>query len=151
MTEPDRPTDPDHSHDPTPAEDTMNTPTPSSPAETDIFTQAGTDPQSESAAFAPSAAEAAGTPHGDAAAQTSRPTLGEGPTVSYAGPQQPAAPKGPRMRSIAWGLVLALLGVVVIAVGLGVRLDLELVFIGILAVAGLTLLIGSLVSGSRKQ
>src|SRR5699024_4909990 len=53
-------------------------------------------------------------------------------------------PKGPRMPTVAWGLVLVLLGLVVIAVGLGIDLQLELVFIGILGVAGLTLLVGAL-------
>lgn len=134
-TEPTRrvePTDPpDHPHQPA-AEEAMTTPT--SPAETDVFTAA------EPAPGAASPSSTARTPGANYA-----------PTMTYAGPPAPEAPKGPRMRTTAWGLVLALLGAVVIAVGLGVHLDLQLVFIGILAVAGLTLLIGSLASGVRKR
>lgn len=114
----------------------MTTPTTSSPPEGDFFTQMGAPDRTENTGSQATGHETAGGT--------------DAPTMTYAGPQEPAPPKGPRMRSVAWGLVLALLGAVVIAVGLGVRLDLELVFIGILAIAGLTLLIGSLVSGSRK-
>ena len=115
----------------------MTTPTTSSPPEGDFFTQMGASTQTQSADASP--------------AGTGTDSDSQAPAMTYSGPQEPAPPRGPRMRSVAWGLVLALLGAVVIAVGLGVRLDLELVFIGILAVAGLTLLVGSLVSGSRKS
>ena len=116
----------------------MTTPTMSSPPEGDFFTQMGGPAQSEAT---------------DGESQHTTPTgaATDAPPMTYSGPQEPAPPKGPRMRSVAWGLVLALLGAVVIAVGFGVRLDLELVFIGILAIAGLTLLVGSLVSSSRKS
>ena len=116
----------------------MTTPTMSSPPEGDFFTQMGGPAQSEAT---------------DAESQHTTPTgaATDAPPMTYSGPQEPAPPKGPRMRSVAWGLVLALLGAVVIAVGFGVRLDLELVFIGILAIAGLTLLVGSLVSSGRKS
>lgn len=136
MTDPTRPFPPHHNPDENPTEEAMTTPTTSSPPEGDFFTQMGAPSQTES------------TGSGFAGRETDG--AASAPTMTYAGPQEPAPPKGPRLRSIAWGLVLALLGAVVIAVGVGVRLDLELVFIGILAVAGLTLLIGSLVSGSRK-
>ncbi len=116
----------------------MTTPTTSSPPEGDFFTQMG----------GPATSEPVGAESTDARTEGG---ASGAPTMTYSGPQEPAPPKGPRMRSVAWGLVLALLGAVVIAVGFGVRLDLELVFIGILAVAGLTLLVGSLVSSSRKR
>ena len=156
MTEPQDPTgphestEPPKSTDPTPTEDIMTTPTSASPPESDVVAEAGTtridsyDEYQQPTTDEAPPTDLLGTP-------AARPTLGDGPTVTYQGPQQPEPPTGPRMRSIAWGLVLALLGAVVIAVGLGVRLDLQLVFIGILAVAGLTLLVGSLVSGSRKR
>src|SRR5699024_10416391 len=60
-------------------------------------------------------------------------------------------PKGPKMSTVAWGLVLILLGLVVIAVGLGIDLQLELVFIGILGIAGLTLLVGSFVGAGKRS
>src|SRR5690625_4010112 len=156
MTEPQGPTgppestDPHESTDPTPTEETMPTPTSASPPESDVVAGAGTTQTDTYGVYQqPTAGEEPQS--GQLGTAGHRPTLGDGPTVTYEGPQQPEPPTGPRMRSIAWGLVLALLGVVVIAVGLGVRLDLQLVFIGILAVAGLTLLVGSLVSGSRKR
>ena len=123
-----------------PTEEAMTTPTTSSPPEGDFFTQMGGSTQTETEPV-----PAPGPAVGDSPAGATDST-----PMTYAGPQEPAPPKGPRMRSVAWGLVLALLGAVVIAVGLGVRLDLELVFIGILAIAGLTLLVGSLVSNGRK-
>ena len=135
MTDPTEPFRPQHSPDENPTEEEMTTPTTSSPPEGDFFTQMGSPTQTQS------------TDPGS----TGTDSDSQAPAMTYSGPQEPAPPRGPRMRSVAWGLVLALLGAVVIAVGLGVRLDLELVFIGILAVAGLTLLIGSLVSGSRKS
>lgn len=139
MTDPTRAFDPNQ-RDENPTEEAMTTPTTSSPPEGDFFTQMGASSQTdtETAGPPPTGHDPAGQ-HSDA------------PAMTYSGPQEPVPPKGPRMRSVAWGLVLALLGAVVIAVGMGVRLDLELVFIGILAVAGLTLLIGALVSGSRKS
>jgi len=39
----------------------------------------------------------------------------------------------------------------VIAVGLGIDLQLELVFIGILGLAGLTLLVGALVGAGKRD
>ena len=138
MTDPTRPDDANERPDENPTEEAMTTPTMSSPPEGDFFTQMGGPAQSEAT---------------DGESQHTTPTgaATDAPPMTYSGPQEPAPPKGPRMRSVAWGLVLALLGAVVIAVGFGVRLDLELVFIGILAIAGLTLLVGSLVSSSRKS
>ncbi|SED65455.1 hypothetical protein [Ruania alba] len=74
-------------------------------------------------------------------------------SVSYGGAADPAQPqeRGPRLRTVVWGLVLILLGAVVIAIGMGVQLDPTVVFIGILAIAGATLLIGALVSAARGR
>ncbi|UFU05663.1 hypothetical protein [Ruania halotolerans] len=74
-------------------------------------------------------------------------------TVSYGGASDPSAQtrRGPRMRSVVWGLVLILLGAVVIAVGLGARLDPTAVTIGILAIAGATLLVGALISAAKGR
>ncbi len=153
MTDPTHPIPANDDSDPTPTEDMMRTPTTSSPPETGFFGEPGTG-QTHPAATEPlEPAESAefAEPTETVSTGAHRPTLGDGPTVTYDGPQQPEPARGPRMRSIAWGLVIALLGVVVIAVGLGVRLDLQLVFIGILAVAGLTLLVGSLLAGGRRR
>ncbi len=151
MTGPTRPTDPNEGTDPTPTEDMMTTPTTSSPPESDTVAQAGSTTPIDGTDLVEAHDHRQPPTETGPLGGAPRPTLGDGPTVAQDSPPQPAPAKGPRMRSIAWGLVLALLGAVVIAVGLGVRLDLELVFIGILAVAGLTLLVGSLVSGTRKR
>lgn len=82
----------------------------------------------------------------DAGSTSAAHATGTGPGVS----QSPAA-KGPRMSTVVWGLVLTLLGLVVIAVGLGVDLQLEFVFIGILGLAGLTLLIGAIAGAGKRE
>ncbi len=73
-------------------------------------------------------------------------------TIEYNGAATPEpAREGTRLRTVVWGLVLILLGAVVIAIGLGARLDPATVFIGILAIAGATLLVGALVSAARGR
>lgn len=59
----------------------------------------------------------------------------------------------PRVRSgtVVAGLVLLLLGTAVTAVGLGVRLDLQAVLIGLLLVAGTALLVGAALSARRGR
>lgn len=57
----------------------------------------------------------------------------------------PAAPTGPRTGTIVWGVVLALLGLGCLAIGYGLRVDLQLSLIVVLAVGGIALLIKALV------
>ncbi|UFU03858.1 hypothetical protein LQF12_04415 [Ruania suaedae] len=74
--------------------------------------------------------------------------------MQYDGAQAPSTPaprEGTRLRTVVWGLVLILLGGVVIAIGLGARLDPATVVIGILGIAGATLLLGALVSAARGR
>ncbi|MDF9875061.1 hypothetical protein [Cellulosimicrobium cellulans] len=96
---------------------------------------------------------------------TSGPTSG---TVPSAGPSLPATPttptapvaptdpsslvrRGPRVSTIVWGFVIVAFGVVVLAAALGAQVDLGLATIVVLAAAGLTLVVGSIVSGARRR
>lgn len=122
-------------------EPTMSTPTGDAPAgrtadESTVYT-GGPSPAGPTATMSGTTAAGAGV-HGTYYAHTYDEVY-----------QEP--PKGPRMPTVAWGLVLVLLGLVVIAVGLGIDLQLELVFIGILGVAGLTLLVGALIGAGKRD
>lgn len=70
--------------------------------------------------------------------------------VAPAGPPTPGR-RGPRVSTIVWGFVLVAFGVVVLAAALGARVDLGLATIVVLAAAGLTLVVGSIVSGARRR
>jgi hypothetical protein len=69
------------------------------------------------------------------------------------GPTEPSSParRGPRVSTIVWGFVIVAFGVVVLAAALGARVDLGLATIVVLAAAGLTLVVGSIVSGARRR
>lgn len=66
---------------------------------------------------------------------------------------QPAPVDPPRRRlrvgTVVWGLVIAAIGVGLLAWAAGVAIDLQLAMILLLAVAGTALLVGSIVSGAR--
>lgn len=53
---------------------------------------------------------------------------------------------GPRVGTIVWGVILVLLGLGVIGVGLGLSIDLQAALIGLLALAGVGLLVKALVA-----
>ena len=67
-------------------------------------------------------------------------------------PAEPAAPARRRLRvgTVVWGLVIAAIGVGLLAWAAGVAIDLQLAMIVLLAVAGTALLVGSIVSGARN-
>ncbi|MEZ0449439.1 hypothetical protein [Cellulomonas sp. ICMP 17802] len=87
-----------------------------------------------------------------------------GPTAAYAPADrvdpvgEPAAPVAPvtpprrrlRVGTVVWGLVIAAIGVGLLAWAAGVAIDLQLAMIVLLAVAGTALLVGSIVSGARN-
>ena len=90
---------------------------------------------------------------------TRRPT---GPTGTAIAPDPVAAPAPvvepapadpPRRRlrvgTVVWGLVIAAIGVGLLAWAAGFAIDLQLAMIVLLAVAGTALLVGSIVSGAR--
>jgi len=87
---------------------------------------------------------------------TSQPAAAEPRTVpaSTPSPQGPAAkPARPTLRvgTVVWGLVLAVIGAGVIAVAAGARFDLQLAFIGLLALGGIGLLAGSIATSVRHR
>ncbi|HLT85763.1 MAG TPA: hypothetical protein VKZ83_16130 [Phototrophicaceae bacterium] len=53
---------------------------------------------------------------------------------------------GPRVGTIVWGVILLLLGLGAIGVGAGMTIDLQAALIGLLALAGVGLLVKALVS-----
>jgi hypothetical protein len=67
--------------------------------------------------------------------------------VAPAVPGRPA----PRVGTVVWGLILAVIGVGVIAAAAGARFDVELVSITLLALAGVGLLVGSIATSMRRR
>lgn len=65
-------------------------------------------------------------------------------------PAQPARP-GPRVGTVVWGLILAVIGIGVIAAAAGARFDVELVSIALLALAGVGLVVGSVATSVRRR
>ncbi|MBC7550852.1 MAG: hypothetical protein H7269_08150 [Cellulomonas sp.] len=65
-------------------------------------------------------------------------------------PPQPARP-GPRVGTVVWGLILAVIGVGVIAAAAGARFDVELVAIALLVLAGVGLVVGSVATSVRRR
>jgi hypothetical protein len=56
-----------------------------------------------------------------------------------------------RVGTVVWGLVLAAIGVGILAWASGLAIDVQLALIVLLAVAGAALLVGSLVSAARHS
>lgn len=56
-------------------------------------------------------------------------------------PTQPEPSTAPRIATIVWGALLLLLGLAVIGIGVGLRVDLQAALIVILALAGVALLV----------
>lgn len=59
--------------------------------------------------------------------------------------------RGPRVGTVVWGLVLAVLGVGVLAWAGGRHIDVDVAAIVLVAGAGVALLVGSIVSGARRR
>ncbi|GHS85103.1 hypothetical protein AGMMS50218_01770 [Actinomycetota bacterium] len=73
-------------------------------------------------------------------------------TPSNTAPVAPA-PASPRLRvgTVVWGLVIATVGIGLLALAAGATIDVQLAFIVLLGAAGLALLGGSLVAGLRHR
>ena len=86
-------------------------------------------------------------PTGPPTASTPDPVAEPAPVVEPA----PADPPRRRLRvgTVVWGLVIAAIGVGLLAWAAGFAIDLQLAMIVLLAVAGTALLVGSIVSGAR--
>lgn len=67
--------------------------------------------------------------------------------------EETTATDGPRVRvgTVVWGLVIAIVGVGVLALASGYEFDIELAFIGLVTLAGVALLVGSLINGARRR
>jgi hypothetical protein len=56
-----------------------------------------------------------------------------------------------RVGTVVWGLIIAIIGAGLVSVAGGARFDLELVLIGLLALAGVALVVGSLAVSMRRR
>lgn len=99
-----------------------------------------------------------GTPPLGASSSGAGPTSGADPSsaAGQTGPGEildpgPLPRRGPRVATIVWGFVIVAFAVVVLAAALGARVDLGLATIVVLAAAGVTLVVGSIVSGARRR
>jgi hypothetical protein len=80
------------------------------------------------------------------------PTVPTVPSTSATAAPAPAPrPRGMRVGTIVWGLVLAAIGAGVLAWAIGVTFDVELAFIVLVAAAGVLLLAGSLATTLRRR
>jgi len=114
----------------------------------------------ESAPFGSPEPPAATSPIGalyspaDRSPRADEPFVRPDPFVAAAAPSEPAPVDPPRRRlrvgTVVWGLVIAAIGVGLLAWAAGVEIDLQLAMILLLAVAGTALLVGSIVSGARN-
>lgn len=114
-------------------EDPVTTPFDTGPSATRTDGPEQSPSDATPAATAPAAATTAGTP--------------AAPTTT----QAPKARRGMRVGTMVWGLVLATLGVGVVAWAVGLEFDQELAFIVLVAAAGTLLLVGSLATTLRRR
>lgn len=104
-----------------------------------------------------------GTPHGPGVPLTkaepypaTAPAPVPAPASAPVGPSRTTpsaepASRGPRVGTVVWGFIILALGTAVLAVSLGADVDFALVAIGVLGLAGLTLVVGSVASASRRR
>lgn len=145
MSTDDRPDRTAPTPEPTPAPDTAQESTMNDERETQPL---GTTPADET--------QPIGTRHGDprpwevddtAAAATAEPTPGPATATP---PPVPVA-TDVRVGTIVWGLVLAAVGVGFLALAAGLTFDVELAFIAIVALAGVGLVAGAVVTAVRRN
>ncbi|HEY3436363.1 MAG TPA: hypothetical protein VGK35_01630 [Actinotalea sp.] len=77
------------------------------------------------------------------------PTAGSAPDAPA--PWEPAEPRGVRVGTVVWGLVVAAIGLGLLAYAIGVAFDVQLAVIVLVAAAGVALLVGSLVTSTRRR
>ncbi|NMR18965.1 hypothetical protein [Cellulomonas fimi] len=121
---------------------TRELPTGATPREELVFDTFRPDvtPPAPSAPYAPTAPYAPSAPYAPA---------DQGGTAVEAAPvaRKPAL----RVGTVVWGLVLAVIGAGIVAIAAGVSFDLELASIGLLALAGIGLVVGSVATGARRR
>lgn len=128
--------------------DTPDTPDQTDDRPTEPLTSAPDDPGAQEDTVTPT----------DTGPTRATETTDAGPTPA-ASPGTPAAtatapapaPRGMRVGTIVWGLVLAAIGAGVLAWAIGVSFDVELAFIVLIAAAGVLLLVGSLATMVRRR
>lgn len=76
---------------------------------------------------------------------------GHGPESHGVDRTTDSEPRKVRVGTVVWGLVVALVGVGVLALASGYVFDIELAFIGLVTLAGVALLVGSLINGARRR
>jgi hypothetical protein len=91
-----------------------------------------------------------GTPDTSSTGMPIKPPLGSAAPGQVTGPVDPPRHRL-RVGTAVWGLVIAIVGVGVIAMASGAVFDLQLALIALLAVAGVAMLVGSIVSGVRRR
>jgi heme A synthase len=75
-----------------------------------------------------------------------------GPTATTTAPAPAAPPRRPvRIGTVVWGLVIAAIGVGILAFALGLVFDVQLAMIVVVAAAGVLLLVGSLATARRRR
>jgi hypothetical protein len=79
-------------------------------------------------------------------APDTQPMYGAAPTGYYVPPRP-----GPRISTIVWGIIIALIGTVAVVLSLGLWVDIVLVVIIACLAAGLALLAGSLIGVARSR
>jgi hypothetical protein len=98
----------------------------------------------------PTAAHPTGDADGAAAETPIKAPLG-GPTPGRTGAPVDLPRHRLRVGTAVWGLVIAIIGAGIIAMTSGAVFDLQLASIALLAVAGVAMLVGSIVSGARRR
>ncbi len=87
----------------------------------------------------------------DEGISTTPPATASDPPVAAQAAEVERPERGPRVGTVVWGLVLAVLGVGVLAWAGGRRIDVDVAAIVLVAGAGVALLIGSIISGTRRR
>lgn len=136
---------------PTPMEDPMTDNRPTDPVGTDGGAEdPGTTVTDEAATEVfPTTDTGTGTADPGSAPQSLAPETST--QVQPAPAPAPHQDRGPRVGTVVWGLVVAAIGVGLLAVALGVVFDVELAFIVLVAAAGVLLLVGSVFGARRRR
>ncbi|MDT0165678.1 hypothetical protein Q9R32_08925 [Actinotalea sp. AC32] len=115
-------------------------PDPTTEQEHTMDSTSATDrPTGSSDDTAPWAVDATATDHTDDTGSSTAPAA------------TPAPERGVRVGTVVWGLVVAAVGVGLAALAAGVVFDVQLAFIALVALAGVGLVVGSVVSAGRRR
>ncbi|MFC8922360.1 hypothetical protein [Cellulosimicrobium sp. NPDC057127] len=93
----------------------------------------------------------AGHPADDRTGGLAADQVGSGYATAAGPVEAPRPPRGPRVGTVVWGFLVVACGAAVLASALGAQVDLGLAAIVVLAVAGVTLVVGSVAVGARRR